>query len=175
MSNIEEKLVESSRQLTDLMVRDMGDNKQRFDEMMELAYRDEYPLSMRAAWVIFLVSEKHPHLALPHLNKLIKVLPNTKVDGVKRSALKILANNIKRLSEDAFGELADIAFTWAEDPKQAIAVKAFSIDILVEVAKRYPETKSEILAILEGIMPDGSKGLKNKCYKLIKKYRKEVE
>ena len=173
MSSIEKQLIESSRALTDIVVSNIGSNQVLFNEAMELMYMDKHPISMRAAWVTYLVSEKYPNLATPHLEKLIKVLHSTKVDGVKRSALKMLFNAINDLSENRFGELADIAFTMAEDPKQAIAVRAFSIDILLKVVKVYPDITNELIAILESIIPDGSRGLKNKCRKNIIGLRKK--
>jgi hypothetical protein len=172
MPTLEEQLVESSRALTDLIVADIGSNQYQFDRIMELMYRDEYPLSMRAAWVAFLVGDKHPEVVKPHVKKLVTMLHAVKVEGVKRSALKMLEPNTHLLSEDEFGMLADLAFSWAEDPKQPIAVRAFSIDILLRVIKVYPDITNELIAILEGIMPDGSKGLKNKCSKLLKQLRK---
>ena len=174
MPSFEEQLVESSRVLTDIIVADIGNNQLLFDKVMDLMYRDEYPLSMRAAWVAYLAYEKHPELAKPHIKKLAIILPNTKVDGVKRSALKMLYDTMHELSEEDFGAFADLAFSWAEDSKQAIAVRAFSIDILLKVVETYPEITPEFTAILEGIIPDGSKGLKNKCGKLVKSLKIKI-
>ncbi len=87
--------------------------------------------------------------------------------------MKILNNHTKELTEEEFGILADLAFTWAEDPKQAIAVKAFSIDILINVIKTYPEAINEVIAIIESILPDASSGLKNKCKKTLKKLKSD--
>ena len=171
MPSLEKILVESSRELTDIMVAEIGDNQSRFDEIMELVYIDRYPVSMRASWVAYLAYEKYPHLTDPHIERILEALRNTKIDGVKRSGLKIAYDYVPKLSEDSFGELADLAFNWAEDPRQAIAVRAFSIDILLKVIEIYPEAKPEVIAILEAIIPDGSRGLKNKCHKSLKVLR----
>ena len=171
MHSIEEQLVESSKELADLMVKKIGNSQELLDEIMELVYRDEYPVSMRAGWVAFMVIEKHPELGKNHLKTLIRVLPKTKVDGVKRSALKILVATPYQLDEDSLGELADTAFSLAEDPKQAIAVRAFSLDILLKILNVYPEIKPELIAVMESIIPDGSRGLKNKCRKTIAKLK----
>lgn len=169
MITLENQLVESSRALTDLIVNNIYPHQERFDEIMELVYRDAYPVSMRAAWVAFLAFEKNPDLVISHLSIINEKLPYFKVDGVKRSALKILHNQMHLLDEDEFGLLADTAFEWAQSPRQPIAVRAFSIDILVRTSERYPEIIPELKALLETILPDGSAGLKNKCQKLLKK------
>lgn len=174
MASIEEQLVETSRRVVDIVTANIGNSQELFDETMELVYRDEAPISMRASWVAFFVCEKYPWLARPHLVRLLKLLPNAKVDGTKRTALKLLSDAMFELSEAHFGELADICFTFAEDPKEAIAIRAFSLDILLNVRKKYPEIKPELIAIMESMMPDGSRGLKNKCSKAIKMLQQEI-
>ncbi|QQS50820.1 MAG: hypothetical protein IPM71_14735 [Bacteroidota bacterium] len=171
MITLENQLVESSRALTDLIVNNIYQHQERFDEIMELVYRDAYPVSMRAAWAAYLAFEKNPDLTLSHLSLISEKLPHFKVDGVKRSALKILHDQMHLLDEDEFGLLADTAFEWAQSPRQPIAVRAFSIDILVRTSERYPEIIPELKALLETILPDGSAGLKNKCQKLIQKIK----
>lgn len=169
MPNIEDLLVVSSKQMVEMLVVQLGNTQSLFDELMEIMYRDVYPVSMRAAWVATYVAEKHPELAHPHIPKICSILPDVKVDGVKRCILKILMNTSYKFSDDDLGILADIAFTLASDPSQAIAVRAFSLDILLIVLKTYPEITPELIAVMESIIPDGSSGLKNKCIKTIKK------
>lgn len=171
MSSIEEQLVVTSKKIADIVVSNIGNNQALFDETMELVYRDKHPVSMRAAWVANFVVEKHPGLIKPHIIKLAALLPKSEIDGVKRLALKMLKNSILELPEDVFGELADTCFTIAEDPKEAIAVRAFALDILFEVLKIYPEIKPELIAVMESMIPDGSKGIKNKCTKAIQQLR----
>jgi hypothetical protein len=168
MSNIEDQLVDSSRIIADMAVRNIGDSQDLFDEAIRLMLVDKYPISMRSARVVQLVAEKHPNLLRPHVHTLISALTKSKVDGVKRCTLKVLAETPIYMSEEDFGELADICFNFAEDENEAIAIRAFAIDILLQVVKKYPEIKPELRAILESIIPFGSTGLKNKCKKILK-------
>jgi hypothetical protein len=169
MSIIEHQLVDSSRIIADMAVAHIGNDQPLFDDAIELLLRDIYPLSMRSARVVQLVVQKHPNLLRPHVQTLISAISKSKVDGVKRCALKILSETPVFITEDEFGELADICFSFAEDEKNAIAIRAFAIDILLKVAKKYPEVMPELRAILESITPHGSAGLKNKCNKILKK------
>jgi hypothetical protein len=171
MSNIEDQLVDSSRIIADMAVRNIGNSQDLFDEAIRLMLVDKYPISMRSARVVQLVAEKHPNLLRPHVNTIISALTNSKVDGVKRCILKVLAETPVYMSEDDFGGLADICFNFAEDENEAIAIRAFAIDILLQVVKKYPEIKPELKAILESILPIGSKGLKNKSIKILRKLK----
>ena len=91
MPSIAEQLVETSRRAADMVVDYIGNNQERFDEAMDLAYKDEKTISMRAIWVVGIVVEKHPQLIQPHIKKLVKILPEIKTDAVKRIALKMLS------------------------------------------------------------------------------------
>jgi hypothetical protein len=169
MNKIEAQLVDSSRIIADIVVANIGNDQELFDEAVSLMLRDTYPLSMRAARVIQLVAVKHPDLLRSNVDKFVKCLQTSKVDGVKRSVLKILSETPVYIGEELFGELADVSFQLAEDPKEAIAIRAFAIDILLKVVKKYPEVKPELRAILESMLPECSVGLKTKCRKILKK------
>lgn len=171
MAGIEEQLVITSKKVAEIVVKNIGSSQELFDETMELVYRDEHPVSMRAAWVAHFVVEKHPDIVKPHITRLAAILKPAKVDGVKRLALKMLMDSIYDLPEDTFGELADTCFDFAADPKQAIAVRAFALEVLFKVLKKYPEIKPELIAVMESMIPDGSKGLKNKCRRSIAKLK----
>jgi hypothetical protein len=169
MATIEEQLVDSSKMLIDIVASKIGDNEELFDEAMELMLKDKHPMSMRAGRVAYFVCKKHPNLAKPYFRKMANILPVAKVDGAKRCIQKILIETPYELPEDIVGELTDVSFSFIEDPKQSIAVRAFAIDIILKILKIYPEMKPELIAVLETIKDDSSVGIKNKCRRLIKK------
>lgn len=167
MFDYESKLVDSSRFIADLVVAEIGSDTNKFAEVMELALRDKYPLSMRAARVIALTTEKNIELIVPHLQDMIDGLDTLRVEGVKRSFLKILAEMPVELNEDMIGLLTDRAFNWLVDPKEAIAIRYYAIDILLKVVKQYPEIKIEFAEALNSILSNDSVALKTKCRKVI--------
>lgn len=175
MNSIEEQLVDSSRVIADVVVANIGINQELFDETVLLVMKDEYPLSMRAARIIQLVAEKHPNMMRVHVQDFINCLKHSKIDGVKRCLLKIFAEAPVYITEDQIGELTDLCFAFAEDQKEAIAIRAFAIDFLLKVMKQFPELKTELKSVLESIIPDGSVGLKHKCRKILKKLYDKVE
>lgn len=173
MPSIEKQLVATSKALAEIIVASIGNNQDLFDETMEIVYRDTSPLSMRAAWIATMVARNYPDIASPHIEKIIKIVPAAKVDGVKRCGLYLLLHTPHKFSEEQEGQLIDITFGFIENPAQPIAVRAISIEILMKMVKKYPELKPELRAILESIMPDASNGLKNKCWNSLKKLNKK--
>lgn len=169
MASIEDQLVDSSRLIIDIVVSTIGNNQQLFNEAVQAMLTDKYPLSMRAARVVQFASIKYPKLLDSHIDALISALHKSKIDGVKRSILKIFIEAPVSVSDDQLGQLTDRCFLFVDDKKESIAVRAFSIDILLKVIKKYPELKPELKAVMESVIPEGSVGLKHKCRKLLKK------
>lgn len=174
MYNYDIKLVDSSRLIADLIVADIGNDAHKFEEIMELALRDEYPLSMRAARVMALCTEKNTNLIVPYLQNIIDSLDTLRVEGVRRSFLKIFAEMSVELNEDMLGILTDLSFTWLVDQKEAIAIRYYAIDILLKVIKLYPEIKTELTESLKSLLEDNSSALHAKSRKVLK-YLEKIE
>ena len=167
MFDYESKLVDSSRRIADLVVADIGNNPGKFAEVMDIALRDEYPLSMRAARVIALCIENNPGLIVPHQQKIVDAFENLSVEGVKRSFLKIFAEIPVEINEELIGILTDRSFNWLVDEKEAIAIRYYAIDILLKVVKIYPEIKGELTDALNYIRENDSTALQTKSKKVI--------
>ena len=127
---------------------------------------------MRAARVIALVTELHPELVHPYVNEIILKLSSWQTEGLRRSFLKILSEISYSYNEDQLGILTDLAFTWLTDPKEAIAIRYYSIAILLIVSKKYPEIKGELSTLLNELAEDSSSGLKTKSVKVLNYLKK---
>lgn len=175
MRNYESKLVDSSRLIADILVADIGQDQDRFKEMLELTLLDRYPLSMRAARIIALCTEKCPFLINSHLPLLLEKLPALKVEGVRRGLLKILAENQLNLNEEQTGLLTDMAFTWLEDTREAIAIRYYSMEIILQVCRLYPELKKELYFILKGLVNESSPGISSKSKAILKELGRSMD
>ena len=162
MYDYESKLVDSSRVVADILVQDIGNDPKHFGEMMDIAFRDEYPVSMRATRIVALVNEIHPELFYPYFRKIISRLCHLKTEGVRRELLKALCNSPYPFNDDQMGILADLAFTWLPDPKEAISIRYYSIEIILKISKKYPELLIELKTLLNELLRDSSSGLKAK-------------
>ncbi|MFN2128070.1 MAG: hypothetical protein ACK2TU_09460, partial [Anaerolineales bacterium] len=120
----------------------------------------------RAARVIALCTEKEPGMITPFVDRIVTALPNFKVEGVKRGFLKLLCDKSLIIDEKNLGILTDLSFTWLADPKEAIAIRYYAMDILSRVASSYPEIKTELLEIISSISEENSAALHSKIKKL---------
>lgn len=172
MTDYESKLFDSSRNLADMLMNDIGADPEKFSQMFALAMRDTYPLSMRAARVMQLCTEKYPSLLLPHVDTVIQALPLLKVEGVRRSYLRMLNDVVKQIDEEQIGLVTDMCFRWIKDMKQAIAVRVYSLDMLVQVIGLFPDLRFELIEILETLEKTEDGAMLGRCRLILGKMRK---
>ena len=146
----EEILKEHSKAQCEMIVAWVGKSSKRFEELLQLFLNDEYRVVQRAGWPLSEIARAYPHLFLPHL-------PGMAAIARKPGQHPAFRRNISRIMEamdipeENEGEWMDLAFSFLEDPLEAIAVKAHSITILSRLAKKYPEIIPEINLVLSGI------------------------
>jgi len=162
MRNYEIKLVDSSRKIADILTNDIGNDPERLSEMIAISLKDQYPLSMRATRVVTLTAEKYPEIIVPFIPEIINKLRSLKVEGVRRGFMKIVADINYEFDEDQTGYIADMAFTCLADTREAIAIRYYSIEILLKIIKVYPELAIELKEILTGMLEEQSAGLISK-------------
>ena len=144
----EQILKEHSKANCNRIVKWIGGNQQRFDELFSLFINDEYRVVQRAAWPLSFTVINHPELIKKHFSKLIKNLQKPKIhDAVKRNTVRLL-QDIK-IPEKFHGEVMDICFRYIASPDEAAAVKAFSLTILENLSHHYPEIKNELKLVIE--------------------------
>ena len=168
-------LVDSSRLIADMVADVVGNNKEYFEQILNIVFEDDQVYAPRAARVLELVSSKYPSLIFPHINMLAKKLPDFKENGVKRNITKTISQHQLPSDEDSLGILTDTCFRWLRSESVPVAIKIYSMHILQRVVKQIPELTAELLFSIEEQMPHASPGFKARG-KIILKYfnRKQV-
>ena len=165
----EEILKEHSKAQCNKIVQWVGDDQKRFDELFNLFLYDEYRVVQRAAWPVSFSVIAHPHFINKHWNKLIKNLQRPNLhDAVKRNSIRLLQGiDIPKKYQ---GDIMNICFEYVQSPTEAVAIKAFSLTVLSNLAKQYPEIISELKIMIEDQLPQQSAAFKNRGRKLLKQF-----
>jgi hypothetical protein len=169
--NLREKiLTEHSRQQCDDIVAWVGDDQKRFDELFALFLTDEYRVVQRSAWPVSYCVQAHPSFITKHYPKLIKKMqePN-QPDAVKRNGARLLQHLV--IPEKYCGSIMDICFTLLASPDEAVAIKAFSLTVLGNLAKKYPEIIPEIILLIEDQVENQTPAFKGRALKLLKVFK----
>ena len=154
-------LGDSSRVTADLAVEAVGDSDELLKELIELSFTQPYPVSMRSARVVQLCCEYRPERILPHIDGILHRLTDNRIDGVKRSYLKVINDYLGPEKIEDPGHLVQLCFDWLVSDSESVAVRYHSLGILLKICNGIPDLKPELLSVLEMISEAGtsSKGL----------------
>lgn len=167
-------LKEHSKTQTGKIVRYVGNDPQRFSELVDVFLKGPYRVTQRAAWPLSICVEQHPEIAKPHLKKLVKNLRQPALhNAVKRNIVRLL--QFVQVPKSLQGEVADICFEYLQNNQEAIAVRAFSMTVLANIVKTNPDLKHELVMILEDILPYGSAGMISRARNTLKQLNKLSE
>jgi len=163
-STLEYQLINSHKEE---MITFLKTNPEFFNNALELALKDEQPLSWRSAWLLWSCMEINDKRIRKNIDKILTVLPS-KQDGHQRELIKILLQ--MKLNEEQEGYLFNICMTLWEglDKKPSIRYTAFKF--IIEMTKKYPELKSEVEYLTqEHYLEPLSPGIKHSISLLLEK------
>lgn len=163
-------LAEHSKANTLLVTNWIGDQQERFDQLMELFYTEEYRIVQRAAWIMSHSAAAHPALIKPHQGRLLAAMKDPKHDAVIRNGMKILAET--ELDADLLGEAATLAFDLLADPKSPVAIKVHSMQLIANICKVEPDLAGELRILIEDQWEEGTAGFKSRGKKILKQLDK---
>ena len=159
-----------SMQEAEWMASSAIENPAIFDKLLEFSFSDDNKLAFRASWTLTKVCDKYPDLIYPHLSMIIEALGNLDNESAMRSLLRIISlSDMGMISEKHHGILADHCFRLLRSGFSAIAVKAYSMEVLYKLVLKYPELRNELSATINMIQPEGSAGILARGRQILKK------
>ncbi len=142
--------------------------KSRFADLMKLFFKREYRLTQHAAWPMSYCIRQFPVLAKPYYKKFIDQLSDTNAHpAARRNIVRLL--QFVEIPKRLHGKLMDICFQFINNPEEAIAVKAFSLTILSNLAEIYPEIIPEIKTVIESRLEFETPAFRSRARKFLRK------
>jgi len=143
---------EHSKRQTMAIVEFIGDDAERFAQLMKIFFAGEYRLTQRAAWPMNYCAERHPALIQPYLPKLLACLEREDVhDAVKRNVVRLLQyiEIPKRLAGKVYARCVDLI----DDADRPVAVRAFALTVAARIAKSEPDLLNELRLVVRKHLP----------------------
>ena len=159
-------LKEHSRENCQAVVDWVGKSQKRFRELFTLFLHDQdIRVIQRASGPVSYCVEAYPSLIDPHFKALVTKLqqPNNH-DAVKRNSTRLL--QYVSIPEQWQGDIMNICFDYLASPTEAVAIKAFSMTVLANMAKDYPEIITELKLIIEEQYAHQTAAFKGRAKKL---------
>ncbi|MEK6783121.1 MAG: hypothetical protein AABY93_15580 [Bacteroidota bacterium] len=148
---------EHSKAQCDKIVKYVGRNPKRFEELVNVFLNGPYRITQRSAWPLSNCVEQHPDLIKPHLKRILQFVKKPNVhDAVKRNTLRFL--QFIEIPRSLQGLSVDVCFTFLLDTHEPIAIRVFAMTVLTNLSRVLPELKNELIPIIEDQLPFGSPG-----------------
>jgi 8-oxo-dGTP diphosphatase len=123
------------------------ENPAIFLKLFEYSYSSDEKLAFRASWILSKVTDKFPEIIYPYLPQIVETLGKINNESALRSFLRILSfSDLGKINNHHHGILADFCFNALNSGFSAIAVKAYSMEILYRLSLIYPELANELSA-----------------------------
>lgn len=147
----------------------VGADQDSFDELMECLLSEDKEISRRAAWAMSFCFKEHSFLFDKHVVTFVELMNNkTYHDAVRRTATQSLEN--MDIPEDIEGLAYDNGMEILHDPHAPIAVKAYTIQILQNIADKFPELKQELVQVVEDRMDFETPAFRSRGRRMLKHF-----
>jgi 8-oxo-dGTP diphosphatase len=146
------------------------ENPAIFLKLLEYSHSTDKKLAFRASWTLTKVCDKFPEIIYPYLTQLVDSLGQINNESTLRSFLRIISlSDLKKISNRHHGILTDFCFNSLNSGLSAIAIKAYSMEILFRLALIYPELANELSTSIRILMEDGSAAITSRGQMILRK------
>ena len=151
------------------IVKWIGDDESRFGLLMKLFVKGEYRLTQHAAWPMSYCIQNYPSLATPYFKKFMELLIDVNAHpAVRRNIVRLF--QFVGIPEKLHGKLMSYCFQFINSNEEAIAVKAFSLRVLENLSKTYPEILPELKAVIESRWEMETPAFRSRAAKILKRH-----
>ena len=163
----QEILKEHSKRQANKIIRWVGTDQEKFDELVKLFLNGEYRVTQRAGWPMSYIVIEHPKLIKKHLKKL---LLNLKTRGLHNAVIRNTFRLLQfvEIPPSLHGLTADTAFKFLNDKKQPVAIHVFAMTVLGNLCKKYPELKNELIPVINERLPYATAGFSSRAKRILK-------
>lgn len=149
------------------------ENHELLKRFIGYSYSKDQKEAFHSSWILTKACDRVPGLLDPYMPEIIESLPDIESESTLRSFLRILSlSDLKIFSQKHQGLLADLCFKQLNSSLSAIAVKAYSMEILYRLTLIYPELATELAVSVRSVMDLQSAGIVSKAKTILRRLNK---
>jgi hypothetical protein len=144
----------------------VGDDPERFAELMKHLLGSVYRMSQRAAWPVNHCIERHTELVQPYFNVLIKQLERDDAHvAVRRNVARLF--QFVEIPKRYQGRVFDACYNLLADPAETVAVRVFSMTVAAKLAENEPELLDELRLIAAKYPQAATAGFRSRARRVL--------
>lgn len=151
MNIVEQLKKEHSKNNSRVIAEAVIQNTDLFNDLKNCFLSNDKLLAQRSAMVLYSLTEKEPTLIQSIVPELVKALSRKDlIDAQCRTIFRCL--HFVEIPERFQADLIDHCFAYSANPKSAIAVKAFALQVALNICKLHSDLGTELAAHTELIL-----------------------
>ncbi|REA56860.1 hypothetical protein DSL64_25445 [Dyadobacter luteus] len=171
--NIREELlkyqVQSKAQAMQIAT-DAAGSEMVLGELIDCFTSGDTRLTQRAAWSLSWVAQKNPEAIQPYIDIIVSQISRPEAhDAVIRNSLRILEDI--EIPEQFHGEVLNACFDFIQKKHTAVAIKAFSLHVIFNLSKLYPEIRNELKLVIQENIEFETAAFRSRGKKLLAKLK----
>ena len=148
------------------IVEYVGNDPERFRELMKIFLGKEYRPTQRASWAVNYCAEHHPELVKPYLTKLIGLLETEDGhDAIRRNVARLL--QFVKIPAKLRGRTYAACYDLVDDPQQPVAVRVFALTVAANLARNEPDLMNELRLMSSKYLAGASAGFLSRARKVL--------
>lgn len=171
--NIREELLKYQVQSKAQAMRiatDAADSEMVLRELVDCFISNDTRLTQRAAWSLSWVAQKNPEAIQPYIDIIVSQISRPEAnDAVIRNSLRILEDI--EIPEQFHGEVLNACFDFIQKKHTAVAIKAFSLHVIFNLSKLYPEIRNELKLVIQENIEFETAAFRSRGKKLLAKLK----
>lgn len=158
---------EHSKASRDRIVTYVQRDPERFARLFDLFKNGDRRIAQRSAWSVSYCAEKCPKLIYPYCREMVDYLKVPGIhDSIKRNILRTFQGI--DIPAELEGDLLELCFGYLLDRKEAVAIRVFSMQIIANLSKKYPEIRNDLKVIIEDELPYAKPGFVSRGRKILR-------
>jgi hypothetical protein len=140
-------------------------------DLLTLCLETKYPFPQYSSWLLAHVADKYKELLAEFQPQLMDIVFQSPDQSVQRNISGALLNFPRIVYKE--GEWLELLFQFLQDPQFKVALKSYSMQLIVGFLEDYPELKNELKSILESGMEEGSPAYRAGARKVLNHLEKQ--
>lgn len=144
----------------------IGDDPERFAELVGIFFAGDYRTMQCAAWPINHCVERNPELVYPYLERLVDMLARKDVhNAVRRNVARLL--QYVEIPEELQGKVYSLCVDLVDDTEEPVAVRVFALTVAARIAEFEPDLLGELKLIVKKHLPHATAAFHSRARRIL--------
>jgi len=159
-----------ARRLSKEQARDIAEyivkHPHEIESFMDVFHSEDWRYSQYLSHPLGFIAEHNPEVIHHYMPQLITwAASDVPHKSIRRNIVRTW--QFMNIEEDHCGDVYDLCYGFLIDPNEAVAVRAFSMSVVLHIVQRFPELAPDAILAIEQCMEKPTPGIRSRARKTL--------